>query len=96
MKNSTKAANAAGVGAAGATGGTLVAITSGLAGPAANLGGYATAQIVASTLAPSLAGPALATGISIIGGPVIAGGALAIGVGAAAYGCCKVVSRLFS
>lgn len=72
------------IGAIG-TAGTLIAMTASLSGPAANLGGYATAQKIASGLAsiglkvPQ--GPALTKMISSVGGPKVAGAAAAVGIG---------------
>lgn len=72
------------IGAIG-TAGTFIAMTARLSGPAANLGGYATAQKIASGLAniglnvPQ--GPALTKMISSVGGPKVAGAAAAVGVG---------------
>lgn len=85
-----KIAVVSGVTGAAVTGLTFVAITNSLKGPIANLGGYATAQIVAKNVnklgfaLPT--GPALAKTISSVGGPKSAGTAVAIGVGIAAAG----------
>jgi hypothetical protein len=84
-----------GTASAAGTGGTLVGITAGLSGPAANLGGYATAQIVAGSVAPILAGPGLTTSIAVLGGPLVAGGLVIAGVGALGYGICRGISSLF-
>lgn len=96
--STNKQAAVVGAGAAGATGATLTAITAGLSGPAANLGGYATAQIVASATGASsigLCGPALATIISTVGGPAVFGIAVAGGVGLLAVGGFKLIKRAF-
>ncbi len=71
-----------GTGAAGsaATAGTCIGVTASLTGPAAHLGGYATAQILLG------GGPALSTGIAAIGGPVVAGALASTGVGLAVIG----------
>lgn len=93
-----KKAVVAGVGAASVTGGGLVAVTAGLSGPAANLGGYATAQILASASGAStlgIGGPALATAIAALGGPITAGIALAGGVGLLTFGSVKLIKRWF-
>ena len=85
------------VGAAG-TGGTLVGITAGLSGPAANLGGYATAQIVASAVgggSMGVGGPALAAAVAAVGGPVIAGTIAVVAVGAVIGGAAYGLGRLF-
>lgn len=92
----SKKAAAAGVGAAGVTGGGLVAVTAGLSGPAANLGGYATAQIVASASGASalgIGGPALTTAIAAMGGPITAGIVFSGGVGFLTYGSIKLIKR---
>jgi len=76
---------------------TLGGITASLSAPLANLGGYATAQIIAGTIGVG-GGPALATGIAAIGGPLVATGlatggvALVLGVGG--YGVYKLVKFL--
>jgi hypothetical protein len=49
----------------------------GAVGPAANLGGYAVAQVIAGSV--GLGGPALSTAIAAVGGPVVAGAAVAAG-----------------
>jgi len=81
-----------------ATGGTLVGTTAALSGPAANLGGYATAQILGSSL--GLGGPSLSTAIAALGGPAVVGtvatGGLALvaaGVGWAGYKIFKKFRR---
>ena len=96
MKNSTTLSSAAGIVSASATGGSLVGYTAALSGPAANLGGYATAQVVASTLPLVSGGPTLAVGIATLGGPVTAGVLLCVGVGVTVYGGCKLISKLFN
>lgn len=53
-------AKIAGLGAAGGTGASLVGATAVLSGPAANLGGYAVAQMLAGSV--GLGGPALSLG----------------------------------
>lgn len=70
-----------GIIAGAATGAHLVGSTAALTGSAANLGGYITAQTVASSLGLT-AGPALSVGIAAIGGPVVAGALAVAGVGA--------------
>jgi hypothetical protein len=64
-------AKIAGLVAGGGTGASLVGATAALSGPAANLGGYAVAQVVAGSV--GLGGPALSVGIAAVGGPVVAG-----------------------
>ena len=80
-----------------ATAGTLAGITASLSVPAANLGLYATAQIVAGTIGVG-GGPALATGIAAIGGPLVAAslatGGIALVVGAGGYGAYKLFKFL--
>lgn len=77
------------VGAVG-TAATLTVMTARLAAPLSNLGGYGTAQVVASKLAsvgmhvPQ--GPALSKLISSVGGPKVAAAGVAVGVGIAAAG----------
>lgn len=95
MKRVDKAALAAGATTSAATTGTFIAVTASLSGPAANLGGYATAQIVVGSTVSSLAGPALATVISTVGGPVVAGGIVVVGAGALVFGGVKLIGRLF-
>lgn len=88
----------AGIGVAGATTAGLTTITTGLSAPAANLGGYATAQIVASASGAStlgIGGPALTTAIAAMGGPIIAGLALAGGLGLLTYGGLRLIRRWF-
>ena len=65
-----------------ATAGTCRGTTAALSGPAANLGGYATAQILLGSWA---GGPALSTTIAMVG-PVAAGAIAATGVGLAIVG----------
>ena len=84
---------AAGVGGAIGTvaaAGTLIGMTKTLAYPASNLGGYATAQVVAKNLGKIGlnvgSGPQLAKTISSMGGPKSAGALTAVGVGVAAAG----------
>ena len=71
----------------------LIGITAGLSAPLANLGGYATAQIIAGTIGVG-GGPALATGIAAIGGPMVAAslatGGIALVVGVCGYGIYKL------
>lgn len=68
-----------------ATAATLIGITAGLKYPLSNLGGYATAQIVAKNInkvglaVPT--GPALTSLVSKVGGPRVAGAGVAVGVG---------------
>lgn len=90
LKDVGKAAAIGGAVGAVGTVATLSVITARLAAPASNLGGYATAQIVAGKLANiGLAvpqGPALTKLVSSIGGPKVAAAGVAIGVGVAAAG----------
>jgi hypothetical protein len=72
------------------TGAGLVGATAALSGPAANLGGYAVAQMVAGSV--GLGGPALSMGIAAVGGPFVAGAVLAAGVG---YGTYRVAKWIF-
>lgn len=81
MKN--KKSKVAGVIAAGSTGAGLMGATATLSGPVANLGGYATAQIIAGSF--GMGGPALSAGIAAVGGPVVVGAAVATGVGVGVY-----------
>ncbi|MBF2052449.1 MAG: LysM peptidoglycan-binding domain-containing protein [Candidatus Sericytochromatia bacterium] len=76
-------------------GATLIGLTSTLAPPAANLGGYATAQVVAkgvNSLTSKVGFKALPTGpamtklVSKVGGPKVAGSVAAVGVGLAVAG----------
>jgi hypothetical protein len=79
-------AGAIGGGSASAvTAGTLAGITASLSGSVANLGGYATAQIVAASVGIG-GGPALSVGIAAVGGPLVAGAIVTAGVGVAAAG----------
>lgn len=80
-------AKIAGVAAGVGTGAGLVGATAALTGPAANLGGYAVAQIVAGSV--GLGGPVLSTAIAAVGGPVMAGAAIAGGVGYGVYRAAK-------
>jgi hypothetical protein len=92
-----RAAAVGGVVGATGTGSTLVGITAGLSGPAANLGGYATAQIVASGVGAGsigIGGPALATAVAFVGGPIVAGAILTVGVGAAIGGAVYGIRKL--
>ena len=83
-------AKIAGLVAGGGTGASLVGATAALSGPAANLGGYAVAQMVAGSV--GLGGPALSVGIAAMGGPVVAGAAVAAGV---SYGAYRVAKWIF-
>jgi len=96
MKNSTTLSSAAGIVSASATGGSLIGYTVALTGPAANLGGYATAQVVASSLPLVSGGPALSLAVAALGGPATAGVLLCVGVGATVYGGCKLINKLFN
>ena len=69
---------------------SLVGATAALSGPAANLGGYAVAQMVAGSV--GLGGPALSVGIAAVGGPFVAGAAAVAGVG---YGAYRVAKWIF-
>ena len=80
-------AHIAGLAAGAGTGAGLAGATAALTGPAANLGGYAVAQVVAGSV--GLGGPALSTAIAAVGGPVVAGAAVAAGVGYGAYRMAK-------
>ena len=84
-RNTIIAGAAGGGTAAGTTAGTLTCITASISGPAANLGGYATAQVVASAIGVS-GGPALSAGIAAVGGPLVAGTIATAGVGVVAAG----------
>ena len=84
---SKRKARIAGLAAGAGTGAGLVGATAALTGPAANLGGYAVAQVVAGSV--GLGGPALSMGIAAVGGPVVAGAAVAAGVGYGAYRLAK-------
>lgn len=92
-------ATAVGATVAGAgTGGTLIGITAGLSGPVANLGGYATAQIVASAIGGGslgVGGPALAVGVALVGGPVVAGAIVTVAAAGLVGGAVLGVRRLF-
>lgn len=85
-----KAAAIGGTLGAVGTAATLTVMTARLAAPLSNLGGYGTAQVVASKLAsvgmhvPQ--GPALSKLISSVGGPKVAAAGVAVGVGIAAAG----------
>jgi len=83
-------AHIAGLAAGAGTGAGLAGATAALTGPAANLGGYAVAQVMAGSV--GLGGPALSTAIAAIGGPVVAGAAVAAGVG---YGAYRVAKWIF-
>lgn len=84
MQNTTPTVGNIGIGVAtgiacgSGTAGIMVGTTAALSPPLANLGGYATAQI----LAPSfMAGPAMSSAIATVGGPLIAGALAATGIG---------------
>jgi hypothetical protein len=83
-------AHIVGLAAGAGTGAGLAGATAALTGPAANLGGYAVAQVVAGSV--GLGGPALSTAIAAVGGPVVAGAAVAAGVG---YGAYRVAKWIF-
>ena len=83
-------AHIAGLAAGAGTGAGLAGATAALSGPAANLGGYAVAQVMAGSV--GLGGPALSTAIAAFGGPVVAGAAVAAGVG---YGTYRVAKWIF-
>lgn len=83
-------AHIAGMAAGAGTGAGLAGATAALTGPAANLGGYAVAQVMAGSV--GLGGPALSTAIAAVGGPVVAGAAVAAGVG---YGAYRVAKWIF-
>lgn len=76
------------------TGAVLVGITRSLAPPAANLGGYATAQVVAKGINSVIGkvglklptGPALTRIVSKVGGPKVAGTVTALAAGAVVAG----------
>ena len=80
-------AHIAGLAAGAGTGAGFAGATAALTGPAANLGGYAVAQVVAGSV--GLGGPALSTAIAAVGGPVVAGAVVAAGVGYGAYRVAK-------
>ena len=80
---SKRKANIAGATSSAATGAALYGSTALLSGPAANLGGYAVAQIAASSVGAG--GPALSVAIAAVGGPVVVGAAIAAGVGVGVY-----------
>lgn len=84
-------AHIAGLAAGAGTGAGLVGATAALTGPAANLGGYAVAQMVAGSV--GLGGPALSTAIAAVGGPVVAGAVVVAGVGYGAYRVAKWIFR---
>jgi hypothetical protein len=84
-ENATTVATATGIIGAAGTAGTLGGITAGLTAPLANLGGYATAQVVAGAVGAG-GGPALSAGIAAIGGPMVAAGFATAGVGIVAAG----------
>lgn len=75
-----------GAAAGSAMGGASLVMAS---SPAANLGGYAVAQVAAKAIGVG-AGPALSTTIAAVGGPVVVAGAgvlaAAVVVGGVAYG----------
>ena len=81
-------AHIAGLAAGAGTGAGLLGATATLTGPAANLGGYAVAQMMAGSV--GLGGPALSTAIAAVGGPVVVGAAVAVGVGYGVYRVTKL------
>lgn len=83
-------AHIAGLATGAGTGAGLAGATAALTGPAANLGGYAVAQVMAGSV--GLGGPALSTAIAAVGGPVVAGAAVAAGIG---YGAYRVAKWIF-
>lgn len=93
-RQSSRRALYAGAGTTAVTGTTLTAITATLGAPTANLGGYATAQIVASSLFGT-GGPWLASAIATAGGPVTVTVLVSIGLGGAAWGGVKLFGRMF-
>ena len=84
MQDETKA----GLIATGGAGAGLVGTTATLSAPTMNLGGYATAQIVASKV--GLGGPWLSVAIKSVGGPMLAGSVASLGVGFATWGVWKL------
>jgi hypothetical protein len=82
-------AHIAGLAAGAGTGAGLAGATAALTGPAANLGGYAVAQVLAGSV--GLGGPALSTAIAAVGGPIVAGAAVAAVVGYATYRVANLV-----
>lgn len=93
VKKNYSVLKGAGIGAAvgaGATAATLVGITASLSGPVANLGGYATAQIINKGLTQiglSLgSAPQVAQLVKSVGGPKVAGTIVVVGVGVAVAG----------
>ncbi|MGV3524922.1 MAG: LysM peptidoglycan-binding domain-containing protein [Candidatus Sericytochromatia bacterium] len=89
-----KAAIIGGVLGTAGTGAALIGITKTLAAPVSNLGGYATAQVVAKSINTVTSkvglkvptGPALTQAVSKIGGPKVAGAVTAVAVGAVVAG----------
>ena len=79
---------AAGIG----TGAGLASATASLSAPAANLGGYVTAQSIAGTVGAG--GPWLSAAIAAVGGPVVAGALLSAAVAGLAYGGTKAFSGI--
>jgi hypothetical protein len=77
-----------------ATGAVLIGVTRSLAPPLSNLGGYATAQVVAKSVNSVIGkvglkvptGPALTKIVSKVGGPKVAGSVTALAVGAVVAG----------
>ncbi|PIQ28388.1 hypothetical protein COW36_03840 [bacterium (Candidatus Blackallbacteria) CG17_big_fil_post_rev_8_21_14_2_50_48_46] len=77
-----------------ATGAVLIGVTKSLAPPLSNLGGYATAQVVAKSVNSVVGkvglhvptGPALTKIVSKVGGPKMAGAVTALAVGAVVAG----------
>jgi len=94
MCENTKIAAASATTVSAATWGTLFGITAGLCHPAANLGGYATAQMVASSLV-GVGGPVVATTVATLGGPIVAGALLVVGTGALIFSAVKLLGRIF-
>lgn len=94
MNNSGKVTVAAGSAGAIGSATTMTGITAGLSAPLANLGGYATAQVIASSIGVG-GGPALSAGIAAVGGPIVAGALASTGVGilvaGAGFGIYKLV-----
>ena len=88
-------ASKAGLTGTSLAGGGLTVTTATLSAPTANLGGYATAQIVAGKVGMG-GGPALSVAIKAVGGPLVAGTIASVGVGVVIWGAFKFVGWLAS
>ena len=69
----------------------LAAKTAALKGPVANLGGYATAQMLAA--GTGLAGKGLSVAIATVGGPVVAGAGFCALIGGATFGILSIFKK---